>query len=100
MRFSLFRFRGFGNECARMPCLRFPYASFILLVALGGLFAGCGRDSGSPPDAQVQALQMSSELDRTKKKLAAVAKESEAKDDAVLLAREEATKMKKDVAER
>jgi hypothetical protein len=64
------------------------------------MFAGCGKESGPLPDAQVQALQMSSELDRTKQKLAATEKESAAKDDAVVLAKEEAEKAKKDVTER
>ena len=67
-----------------MPCRRFSYASFLMLAALGGMFAGCHRDTGAAPDAQVQALQVSSELDRTKKKLATTEKESAAKDDAVL----------------
>jgi len=83
-----------------MHCRRFPYASVVLLLAFGGLIVGCHKDEGPSPESQVQGLQLSTELERTKKKLTAAEKDSAAKDDAVLLAKEDVEKAKKDVAEK
>jgi hypothetical protein len=62
--------------------------------------AGCGKESGFSPDAQVQALQLNTELDRTKNKLAAAEKEISAKSDALVLAQEETEQAKKQIAEK
>ena len=75
-------------------------ASVVLLLALGGLNSGCHQDNGPSPDAQVETLRLNAELDRMKKKLAAAERDSAAKDDVVILAHEEAEKLKKDVAQR
>ncbi|MEP6667967.1 MAG: hypothetical protein ABJF10_02375 [Chthoniobacter sp.] len=83
-----------------MHCRRFPYASVVLLLTLGGLLAGCHKDDGPSPESQVQGLQMSTELERTKKKLAATEKDSAGKDDAVLLAKDDVEKAKKELAEK
>jgi hypothetical protein len=83
-----------------MPCRLLPCASCVLILALCGLIAGCGKESGPAPESQVQTLQLSAELDRTKKKLAAKEKEMSAKDDAVVLAKEEMEKAGQQVAEK
>lgn len=83
-----------------MHCRCFPCASVVLILALTGLSTGCRDEKGPSPEAQVEGLQLSSELDRTKKKLAATEKEVTAKEDAVVLAKEESDKAKKDVVER
>ncbi|MEI9893586.1 MAG: hypothetical protein WDN28_06730 [Chthoniobacter sp.] len=71
-----------------------------MLLALGGLLVGCHQDSGPSPESQVEGLQMSTELDRTKKKLAAAEKDSAAKDDAVTLAKEDVEKAKRELADK
>lgn len=83
-----------------MHCRRFSYASVVLLLAVGGLSTGCHNDKGPSPETQVEGLQLSAELDRTKKKLEAVQKDLAGKDDAIALAREEAEKSKKDTVEK
>lgn len=83
-----------------MHCRCFSYASVVLLLALGGLSTGCHKNTGPTPETQVEGLQLSSELDRTKKKLATVEKDFTAKDDAIALAKEETEKTKKEVAEK
>ncbi len=83
-----------------MHCRCFPYASVVLILALAGLSTGCNKENGPSPEAQVEGLQLSAELDRTKKKLAATEKEIAAKEDAVVLAKEETEKAKKDAVER
>jgi hypothetical protein len=72
----------------------------VLLLALSGLSTGCHQDKGPSPETQVEGLQLSSELDRTKKKLEAVQKELTSKDDAIALAKEESEKSKKDTVEK
>jgi hypothetical protein len=89
-----------GNELGPMSRRCSPRVPVLLLLAVGGLLAGCGKEGGSPPDAQVQALQLKSELDRTKNKLAATQKEISAKDDALVLAKEETEAVKKQVTEK
>src|SRR4051812_13822473 len=66
---------------------RFSCVPVVLCLAAGGMFSGCDRDKGAAPDAQVDALRLSTELERTKKKLEADAKALAEKDDAVLLAK-------------
>lgn len=83
-----------------MRCRCLPTASVVSILLLGALTTGCHRQAGPSPESQVEGLQLSSELDRTKKKLASTEKEMTAKDDAVLLAKEETEKAKKDVADR
>lgn len=83
-----------------MHCRCFSYASVVLLFALSGLSTGCHKDKGPSPEAQVQDLQTSAELDRVKKKLASVEKDITANDDAIVLAKEETEKSKKETAEK
>jgi len=83
-----------------MHCRCSSYASVVLILALGGLSSGCHQKKGPSPEAQIEQLQTTAELDRTKKKLAATEKEMTAKDDAIVLAKEEAEKTKKDVADK
>jgi len=71
-----------------------------MLLVLGGLMAGCGKEGGSPPDAQVDALRLGAELDRTKNKLAATERDVAAKGDALVLARDETEAAKNQVAEK
>ena len=61
---------------------------------------GCQKQTGSSPDAQVEALRLSAELNRTKNQLGAAEKDSAAKDDALLLAKEDMEGVKKQLAER
>src|SRR5476651_1549688 len=70
-----------------MHCRCFSYTSAVLLLAFGGLMAGCGKEGGSTPDAQVDAFRVSAELDRTKNKLTAAERDSAAKGDAGVLPR-------------
>lgn len=84
-----------------MHCRCSSYASVVLLLAFGGLSTGCHKEvKGPSPEAQVEGLQLSSELDRTKKKLASVEKDLAAKDDAIALAKEETEKSKKETVEK
>jgi hypothetical protein len=83
-----------------MYCRCFLYGPLFLGLSLGGLLTGCGKKEGQSPDSQVQGLQLSSELERTKKELAAAEKNSAAKDDALVLAKEETEKVRKEAAER
>ncbi|MEZ0254514.1 MAG: hypothetical protein ACAI37_04515 [Chthoniobacter sp.] len=83
-----------------MHCRCFSYASVVSLLALGGLSTGCHKDKGPSPETQVESLQMSSELDRTKKKLAAIENDLTAKDDAIALAKEETEKSRKETVEK
>src|SRR5476651_2154188 len=83
-----------------MHCRCFSYTSAVLLLAFGGLMAGCGKEGGSTPDAQVDAFRVSAELDRTKNKLTAAERDSAAKGDAVVLAKDETEAAKKRVAEK
>jgi len=83
-----------------MHCRRFSYASVVLLLALGGLSTGCHKDQGPSPETQVEGLQTSAELDRTKKRLATVEKDLTSKDDAIALAKEEAEKSRKEAVEK
>jgi hypothetical protein len=77
-----------------------PCASVVLLFALGVLFTGCDHDTGPAPDSQVKSLQLSAELDRTKKKLVATEQELTAKDDAVVLAKADADKAAQQVVDK
>jgi hypothetical protein len=99
-RFSLFGSGGIGHEYVRMLCRRLPCASFLFFAAFSVWLTGCHHDSGTAPDAQVEALQTSSELDRTKRKLAATEKESAAKDATIVAAKDEVEKSKKELADR
>src|SRR5581483_6225926 len=90
----------FGDEYRRMHCRRSSYASVVLTLALGGLIAGCHKDEGPSPESQVQGLQLSTELERTKKKLSAAEKDSAAKDDAVALAKDDVERAKKELADK
>jgi hypothetical protein len=61
---------------------------------------GCGRDNGPSGDIQVQALQTKEELERVRKRLVAMEKQSASKDDAVVAAKEEVENATKQVAEK
>jgi tetratricopeptide (TPR) repeat protein len=98
--FWLSPWNAFDDEWGSMRCRLLPRASVVLLLALSVLFTGCDRESSPAPDSQVKSLQLSSELDRTKKKLVATEKELTAKDDAVVLAKAEADKAAQQVVDK
>lgn len=83
-----------------MHCRCSSYASVVLILGLGGLSTGCHQEKGPSPEAQITQLQTSAELDRTKKKLVATEKDLAAKDDAIVLAKEETEKARKDAADK
>ncbi|HEY3898201.1 MAG TPA: hypothetical protein VGM54_06290 [Chthoniobacter sp.] len=75
-------------------------ASIVLVLIVAAFLPGCGRDNGPSGDVQVQALQTKEELDRVRKHLATVEKQSKEKDDAVALAKEEVDGATKQVADK
>ena len=82
-----------------MRCRR-PFSASVVLVLAAVFLPGCGRDNGPSGDIQVQALQTKEELDRVRKHMATIEKQSTAKDDAVALAKEEVESANKQVADK
>jgi hypothetical protein len=75
-------------------------ASVVLVLIVAVALPGCGRDNGPSGDVQVQALQTKEELERVRKRINAVEKQSAAKDDAVALAKEEVENAAKQVGDK
>jgi len=83
-----------------MLCRIFSAVPVLLLVVLSGANVGCNKESKSSPDAQVQALQLKEELDRSRRRLATAERALAAKQDEGVLAKEETANTAKNMADK